>query len=274
MPATNAFRTPTAATTLQPTVAPRLGDRTVGPQHEPARRCRSVRLLDQSGSTPDPSGPLLKASFAVASVASLRFVIGLRCSCCRRRLDPQKRLAALVRPSTKRRVAATRSPTLAKLPRRIARRVMMETNTSTRFIQLAEVGVKCRGTRGMLGEPGLGREMGVGAVVVEHHMQLPPRVGLGHQLEEHEELGVAVSVVPPAGRIGRRGRRPGAPLAGQRADHADGLRGCLPTGSPSVRWHAPSGGVRPGLVGVARGPDRRRRRPGTGQRNGRTSGRG
>jgi hypothetical protein len=34
--------------------------------------------------------------------------------------------------------------------------------------------------------------MGVGAAVVQHHMQLPPRVGLDHQLEEGEELGVAV----------------------------------------------------------------------------------
>src|SRR4249919_221510 len=68
MPATNAFQTPTAATTLRPTLAPRLGDRTVVPQPEPARRATVCPLaVDQSGSTPDPSGPLLEASFAVAS---------------------------------------------------------------------------------------------------------------------------------------------------------------------------------------------------------------
>jgi hypothetical protein len=47
-------------------------------------------------------------------------------------------------PSTKWPMAAIRSGTLGKLPRRIAWRVMIEKNTSTRFIQLAEVGVKCQ----------------------------------------------------------------------------------------------------------------------------------
>jgi hypothetical protein len=47
-------------------------------------------------------------------------------------------------------MAATRSATLGKLPRRMAWRVMIEKNTSTRFIQLAEVGVKCSCTRGCL----------------------------------------------------------------------------------------------------------------------------
>ena len=51
-------------------------------------------------------------------------------------------------PSMKRRMALSRSATLAKLPRRIAWRVMIPKNTSTRFIQLAEVGVKCRWIRG------------------------------------------------------------------------------------------------------------------------------
>jgi hypothetical protein len=57
--------------------------------------------------------------------------------------------------------------------------------------------------------------MGVGAVVVQHHMQLPSRVGLDHQLEEGEELGVAVpweALVGNAtsGHLQRReqGRRP------------------------------------------------------------------
>jgi hypothetical protein len=46
----------------------------------------------------------------------------------------------------------------------------------------------------MLDEPGLELGMGVRAVVVEHQVQLPPRVGLGYELEEGEELGVAVPV--------------------------------------------------------------------------------
>ena len=50
-------------------------------------------------------------------------------------------------PTTKRRMAATRAATLAKLSRRIAWRVMIAKNTSTRFIQLAEVEVKCRAAR-------------------------------------------------------------------------------------------------------------------------------
>src|SRR6266566_405253 len=58
-------------------------------------------------------------------------------------------------PSTKRRIEATRSPTLGKLPRRIAWRVMIAKNTSTRFIQLAEVGVTCRWTLGCLASQAL-----------------------------------------------------------------------------------------------------------------------
>ena len=58
-------------------------------------------------------------------------------------------------PLTKRRMAAIRSGTLAKFPRRIAWRVMIAKNTSTRFIQLAEVGVKCRWTRGCLASQAL-----------------------------------------------------------------------------------------------------------------------
>jgi hypothetical protein len=47
----------------------------------------------------------------------------------------------------------------------------------------------------ILAEPGRDRGMGVGAVVVEHRVQLPPWIGPGHQLEEGEELGVAVARV-------------------------------------------------------------------------------
>src|SRR5206468_8880029 len=95
--------------------------------------------------------------------------------------------------SQKRPMAATRSATLGKLPRRIAWRVMIAKNTSTRFIQLADQVHPARRGRGavqlhprMPGQPGLDRGMGMGAVVVQHQVELPPRVGLGHQLEEGE----------------------------------------------------------------------------------------
>src|SRR3954453_21877074 len=48
----------------------------------------------------------------------------------------------------KRSIAAIRSTTVGKLPRRSAWRVMIEKNASTRFNQDPEVGVKCRVTRG------------------------------------------------------------------------------------------------------------------------------
>ena len=52
-------------------------------------------------------------------------------------------------PSMKRWMAAIRSLTLVKLPRRMAWRVMIEKKTSTRFSQEPEVGVKCRVIRGL-----------------------------------------------------------------------------------------------------------------------------
>jgi hypothetical protein len=48
----------------------------------------------------------------------------------------------------KRSMAAMRSATVGKLPRRSAWRVMIEKNASTRFSQEPEVGVKCNWTRG------------------------------------------------------------------------------------------------------------------------------
>jgi len=54
-------------------------------------------------------------------------------------------------------------------------RVMIAKNTSTRGSSNSpRSGVKCRWTLRMPGEPGLDAGMGVGAVVVEHQMQLPP----------------------------------------------------------------------------------------------------
>jgi len=51
-------------------------------------------------------------------------------------------------PSMKFSMAATRSGTEVKVPRWMAWRVMMEKKHSTRFSQLAEVGVKCSWMRG------------------------------------------------------------------------------------------------------------------------------
>ncbi len=48
------------------------------------------------------------------------------------------------------RIAATSCLTLSKDPRRIAWRVMIQKNTSTRFSQDPEVGVKCSVIRGFL----------------------------------------------------------------------------------------------------------------------------
>ena len=46
---------------------------------------------------------------------------------------------------------------------------------------------------GMAGQPGLDPLVLVGGVVVHHHVQLAARVDLGDQLEEVEELAVAVA---------------------------------------------------------------------------------
>jgi 8-oxo-dGTP pyrophosphatase MutT (NUDIX family) len=50
----------------------------------------------------------------------------------------------------KARIASTRSRTEVKVPRRIARRVMIPKKISTRFSQEPEAGVKCSCTRGCL----------------------------------------------------------------------------------------------------------------------------
>ena len=47
----------------------------------------------------------------------------------------------------------------------------------------------------MAGQPGGHRGVLVGGVVVDHHVQLAPRVGLGDLLEEPQELLVPVPVV-------------------------------------------------------------------------------
>src|SRR3954464_15404324 len=75
-------------------------------------------------------------------------------------------------------MAAMRSTTVGKLPRRSACRVMIEKNASTRFSQDPEVGVKCSVTRGCRSSQAH-RGVLVGGVVVDHYVQLPARIGGG-----------------------------------------------------------------------------------------------
>ena len=81
------------------------------------------------------------------------------------------------------------------MPRRMAWRVRMPKKTSTRFSQEPEVGGEVQGDPRVVGQPGGHRRVFVGGVVVDHHVQLAPRVGLGDLLEEPQELLVAVPVV-------------------------------------------------------------------------------
>ncbi len=102
------------------------------------------------------------------------------------------------------------------------------------------------------GQPRLDRGVLVGGVVVAHHVQLDPRVGLGDLLEEPQELLVAVPGVAGVGRPSRwppRARRTGWWCRGGRS------RG---SASPASRAAA-AGSAR---SGPAPGPGTsRRRRP-------------
>jgi hypothetical protein len=89
---------------------------------------------------------------------------------------------------------------------------------------------------GMAAQPGLYLGVLVGGVVVQDHMQPPPRVGLGDELEEVQELAVAVPWLAGVGdragghlqRREQRGRAVpevvvGAPLGPARPYRADRL---------------------------------------------------
>ena len=83
-------------------------------------------------------------------------------------------------------IAVTSSLTLSKDPRRMAWRVMIPKNTSTRLSQDPEVGVKCSVTRGFFAA-GLDLGVLVGVVVVDHDVQLPARVGAGDLPQEVDD---------------------------------------------------------------------------------------
>jgi hypothetical protein len=105
-------------------------------------------------------------------------------------------LGGSVQPSMKRLMAAMESLKVAKLPRRMACRVMIEKKIST------------------AGRPGLDRKVLVGGVGVHHQVQLPSPAGLGDAAQEGQELLVAV----------RRGRAalaaaPGSPAPPRPRDH-------------------------------------------------------
>src|SRR5215207_2902274 len=92
-------------------------------------------------------------------------------------------------------MAASRSATELKVPRRIACRERIPKNTSTRFSQDPDVGREVQGDPRMAGQPGADRRVLVSGVVVAYHVELAPRVDLRDLFEEPEELLVAVPVV-------------------------------------------------------------------------------
>ena len=99
----------------------------------------------------------------------------------------------------KRSIAAVRTRTFSKLPRRRAWRVRMPNHVSTWFIQDALVGREVEGEARVPRQPRLDVRRLVGADVVEHDVDLAPRVRPGQQPQEGEEV---VAGVPLAGLVG------------------------------------------------------------------------
>ena len=77
----------------------------------------------------------------------------------------------------------------------------------------------------MLGQPGLYGWMAVGGVVVAHHVQRDSGVRFGDQLEEGQELLVAMP-----GKAGVRGDAPGGDL--QRGEQGRGAMADVVVGAP------------------------------------------
>jgi hypothetical protein len=111
-------------------------------------------------------------------------------------------------------MAPVRSLTERKVPRRMAWRVMMPKKISTMFSQEQLVGVKCRVIRLFSGRASHVRTSGVlvGAVVVQHDVQLNGRVGGGDRQEPDQrgENGAVGPVEPGVADWSGAARRPRA----------------------------------------------------------------
>lgn len=98
-------------------------------------------------------------------------------------------------------IAAMSSLTVSNDSRRIACRVMIPKNISTRFSHDPEVGVKCMLILGFFASHFLHVDLLVGVVVIGHHTQPLSRVGAGDALHEVEELRLPVPVVAAVGDL-------------------------------------------------------------------------
>jgi hypothetical protein len=152
--------------------------------------------------------------------------------------------------SMKRSMAAMRSATVGKLPRRRAWRVMIEKNTSTSFSQ-PEVGVECSCTRGMADQPDVDRGVLMGGVVVNDHVQLPAGEDAGDLTKNGRELLMAVPLMAGVGCV------VGEQRCGGRSEcfELDRPRRALSTGlvDDPGRGHSPRSGTR--IITSKRGGD-------------------
>src|SRR4029450_2108782 len=104
------------------------------------------------------------------------------------------------------------------------------------------------------GQPGPDPGMGVGAVVVEHEVQLPPRIGPGDLFAEGQELDVAVPVKAAVGHLAGGHLQGGKQRGGAVADVVVGA----PRGQTPPQGAGGAGAV-PGPGGGALVPARRPR---------------
>ena len=124
-------------------------------------------------------------------------------------------------PVMKVRILAIRSATEGNTPRRMACRSMIENQTSTRFSQDPEVGVKWTWKRGFRGQPLVHLGVFVGGVVVHDQVDLGAvagvGVGPGQVFQEAQELLVAVPVLADPGDLAggdlERGEQGGGAVA-------------------------------------------------------------
>jgi len=142
----------------------------------------------------------------------------------------------------------------------MAWRVMIEKNALHQVEPARPLRGEVQVDAAVLPQPVPHRRVGVGPVVVDHDVELPLRVGLRHELQEGQELLVAVPVEGPVGDpsgghlqggeqgggamaavvVGRPLRKAGA--KGQ--DRLGPLRACIWLFSSTHTTTAPSGGLR------------------------------